>query len=57
MRLLYADEDPDNAGDLMALGYTQREADMFYRLRAVPIGIIIVAGPTGSGNQRRCNAT
>ena len=49
MRLLYADEDPDNAGDLMALGYTQREADMFYRLRAVPIGIIIVAGPTGSG--------
>lgn len=49
MRLLYADDDPDNAGDLMALGYTQREADMFYRLRAVPIGIIIVAGPTGSG--------
>ena len=49
MRLLYADEDPDNAGDLMALGYTQREADMFYRLRAVPIGTIIVAGPTGSG--------
>lgn len=49
MRLLYADEDPDNAGDLMALGYTKREADMFYRLRAVPIGIIIVAGPTGSG--------
>lgn len=49
MRLLYADEDPENAGDLMALGYTQRESDMFYRLRAVPIGIIIVAGPTGSG--------
>ena len=49
MRLLYADEDPDNAGDLVALGYTPREADMFYRLRAVPIGIIIVAGPTGSG--------
>ena len=49
MRLLYADDDPDNAGDLMALGYTKREADMFYRLRAVPIGIIIVAGPTGSG--------
>ncbi len=49
MRLLYADDDPDNAGDLMALGYTQREADMFYRLRAVPIGIIIMAGPTGSG--------
>lgn len=49
MRLLYADDDPDNAGDLMALGYTQREADVFYRLRAVPIGIIIVAGPTGSG--------
>lgn len=49
MRLLYADDDPDNAGDLMALGYTQRESDQFYRLRAVPIGIIIVAGPTGSG--------
>ncbi|MCQ2914497.1 MAG: Flp pilus assembly complex ATPase component TadA [Alphaproteobacteria bacterium] len=49
MRMLYADDDPDNAGDLMALGYTQRESDMFYRLRAVPIGIIIVAGPTGSG--------
>lgn len=49
MRLLYADDDPNNAGDLMALGYTQREADMFYRLRAVPIGLIVVAGPTGSG--------
>lgn len=49
MRLLYADDDPDNAGDLVALGYTQREADMFFRLRSVPIGIIIVAGPTGSG--------
>ena len=30
----YADDDPDNAGDLMALGYTQRESDVFYRLRA-----------------------
>lgn len=49
MRLLYADEDPDNSGDLTTLGYTEMEAEMFYRLRAIPIGLVIVAGPTGSG--------
>ncbi len=49
MRLLYADEDPEHSGDLTTLGYTEMEAEMFYRLRAIPIGLVIVAGPTGSG--------
>ncbi|OPZ77447.1 MAG: Type II secretion system protein E [Alphaproteobacteria bacterium ADurb.Bin438] len=49
MRLLYADDDPSNSGSITALGYTEKEAELFFRLRAVPMGIIIVAGPTGSG--------
>ena len=57
MRLLYADDDPTNSGSITALGYTEKEAELFYRLRAVPMGIIIVAGPTGSGKSttlQRC---
>ncbi len=49
MRLLYADENPDGNGDLGALGFNEYEQDLFYRLRAVPVGLSIVSGPTGSG--------
>ena len=49
MRLLYAEENPEGSGDLGALGFTDMEQDLFYRLRAVPVGLSIVAGPTGSG--------
>ena len=49
LRLLYAAEDTANAGDLHSLGYTDTEAKIFERLRAVPVGIVIVSGPTGSG--------
>jgi type II secretory ATPase GspE/PulE/Tfp pilus assembly ATPase PilB-like protein len=49
MRLLYADDDPESSGSLTSLGYTEMEAEMFFRLRAVPIGLVVVAGPTGSG--------
>lgn len=49
MRLLYAEENPEGSGDLGSLGFTDMEQDLFYRLRAVPVGLSIVAGPTGSG--------
>ena len=49
MRLLYADDNPEGSGDLSALGFGEFEEDLFYRLRAVPVGLNIVAGPTGSG--------
>ena len=49
MRLLYADDNPDGSGDLASLGFGEFEEDLFYRLRAVPVGLNIVAGPTGSG--------
>lgn len=49
MRLLYAEENPESSGDLASLGFTEMEQDLFYRLRAVPVGLNIVAGPTGSG--------
>lgn len=49
MRLLYADDNPDGSGDLASLGFGEFEEDLFYRLRAVPVGLSIVAGPTGSG--------
>lgn len=49
MRLLYADDNPDGSGDLAALGFGEYEENLFYRLRAVPVGLSIIAGPTGSG--------
>lgn len=49
MRLLYADDNPDGSSDLKSLGFGDREENLFYRLRAVPVGLNIVAGPTGSG--------
>lgn len=49
MRLLYADDNPDGSGDLFSLGFGEFEDNLFYRLRAVPVGLNIIAGPTGSG--------
>ncbi|MBP5160915.1 MAG: Flp pilus assembly complex ATPase component TadA [Alphaproteobacteria bacterium] len=52
LRLLYADTAGsinDPASNLLALGFTPEENDMFYRLRAIPIGLVFVSGPTGSG--------
>lgn len=49
MRLLYADDDPDGSGDLASLGFGEYEENLFYRLRSVPTGLSVVAGPTGSG--------
>lgn len=49
MRLLYADDNPDGSGDLQALGFGEYEENLFYRLRAVPVGVSVIAGPTGSG--------
>ncbi len=49
MRLLYADENPNGSGDLTSLGYGEYEENLLYRLRAVPVGLSVVAGPTGSG--------
>ncbi|MBQ7660274.1 MAG: Flp pilus assembly complex ATPase component TadA [Alphaproteobacteria bacterium] len=49
MRLLYADDNPNGSSDLRALGFGEREEKLFYRLRATPVGLNIIAGPTGSG--------
>ncbi len=49
MRLLYADDNPDGSGDLASLGFGEYEENLFYRLRSVPTGLSVVAGPTGSG--------
>ncbi len=49
MRLLYADDNPNGSGDLSSLGLGEYEEKLFYRLRAVPTGVSIVSGPTGSG--------
>ena len=49
MRLLYADDNPEGTGDLSSLGFGEYEENLFYRLRAVPTGLSIIAGPTGSG--------
>ena len=49
MRLLYADDNPDGSGDLQALGFGEYEETLFDRLRAVPVGVSVIAGPTGSG--------
>ncbi len=50
MRLLYADESnstPETA--LLDLGFSKEDSEIFYQLRAMPTGIVIVSGPTGSG--------
>lgn len=54
MRLLYADDNPDGSGDLESLGLGPYELDLFYRLRANPIGLNIISGPTGSGKSTTC---
>lgn len=50
MRLLYAeDSQTSQNSSLEALGFTKKESEILYRLRALPTGIVIVSGPTGSG--------
>ena len=50
MRLLYADDSNASPEAAIAdLGFNKRDADLFYQLRAIPTGIVIVSGPTGSG--------
>jgi len=49
MRLLYAEDDTQEASNLQALGFNEHETELFYRLRAVPVGMVIISGPTGSG--------
>lgn len=49
MRLLYADDNPNGSGDLSSLGLGEYEENLFYRLRAVPTGVSVISGPTGSG--------
>ena len=49
MRLLYADDNLNGSSDLSSLGFGEYEENLFYRLRAVPTGVSIISGPTGSG--------
>lgn len=52
MRLLYADtasNSNDPSSNLLSLGWTHEDVEVFYRLRAMPIGLVFVSGPTGSG--------
>lgn len=49
MRLLYDEDNAESAGDLAVLGFEPHEVELFYRMRAIPTGIVVVAGPTGSG--------
>ncbi|MDR2933671.1 MAG: Flp pilus assembly complex ATPase component TadA [Rickettsiales bacterium] len=49
MRLLYANTSSANSESLKALGYTSYETKRFFRMRNFPVGLCIVAGPTGSG--------
>lgn len=47
MRFLYRSS--GNVGDVDTLGYAQKQINQIKRIRATPMGINIVAGPTGSG--------
>lgn len=47
MRFLYRSS--GNVGDVDTLGYAQKQIFQIKRIRATPMGINIVAGPTGSG--------
>ena len=49
MRLLYAEDGARDSSDLAVLGFTEKECNMFYEMRANPVGMIVVSGPTGSG--------
>ena len=48
MRLLYS-EDDTTASNLAALGFSEREIGLFKQIRAVPTGMVVISGPTGSG--------
>ncbi len=49
MRLLYANSSSADTTSLKSLGYTTYETKRFYKMRNFPVGLCIVAGPTGSG--------
>lgn len=49
MRLLYAEDGSSDSSNLTALGFTQKESDIFYEMRSNPVGMIVISGPTGSG--------
>ncbi len=52
MRLLYTnaeDSNKDQTKALQELGLTEYELERFFRMRAFPTGLCIIAGPTGSG--------
>ncbi len=50
MRLLYADEKTNYQEDnLASSGFNSREIDMLFKMRSYPMGVNIIAGPTGSG--------
>ncbi|MBQ7413615.1 MAG: Flp pilus assembly complex ATPase component TadA [Alphaproteobacteria bacterium] len=49
MRMLYAEDDASAASNLEVLGFSKKETDIFYQMRAIPTGIVVISGPTGSG--------
>lgn len=48
MRLLYGGGS-DHSGDLASLGFTKYEQELFFRMRASPMGLAVISGPTGHG--------
>ena len=53
MRLLYSSVGA-GTGDLSKFGFTKYQQRLMRRLRAMPTGMIILAGPTGSGKSTSC---
>lgn len=49
MRLLYANSSSVNSESLKALGYTTYETKRLFKMRNFPVGLCVIAGPTGSG--------
>lgn len=49
MRLLYAEDGSADNSNLTALGFTEKETNIFYEMRSNPVGMIVISGPTGSG--------
>ena len=55
MRLLYRSTDV-GSHDLSKVGFTKYQLRMMRRMRAMPTGMNIIAGPTGSGKSTSCRA-
>ncbi|MEO0393708.1 MAG: ATPase, T2SS/T4P/T4SS family [Pseudomonadota bacterium] len=53
MRLLYRSAAVNNK-DLTRFGFTKYQQRLMRRLRATPTGVIVLAGPTGSGKSTSC---